>query len=56
MADKMFENNQVSIIGVMGVGIFWISARPFSLYFSFVLFIISSRVDPLRPLEFHVAI
>ena len=30
------------------------SARPFSLYFSFVLFIMSSKVEPLKPLEFQV--
>ena len=43
-------------MGVIGVGTFWISARPLSLYISFVLLISSSSVEPLSPLEFHVAI
>src|SRR5699024_3279872 len=42
--------------GVIGVGIFWISARRFSAYCSFVLFTSSSRVEPRSPLLFHVAI
>ena len=40
--------------GVIGVGIFCISARFFSRYHSLVRFTISSNVEPLRPLEFHV--
>ena len=37
-------------------GYFWIKAKPLSLYFSFVLLIISSKVEPLKPREFQVAI
>ena len=44
------------IIGVIGVGTFWIRASPFSLYFSLVLLISSSNTEPRRPLDDHVGI
>ena len=43
-------------MGVMGVGIFWISASPPSRYFSLLRLIISSRVEPRSPLLFQVPI
>ena len=44
------------LIGVIGVGTFWIRASPCSAYFSLVRLINSSKVEPLKPLEFQVGI
>lgn len=46
----------VNLDGGDRVGTFWINASPFSRYRSLVRLIISSRVEPLNPLEFQVAI
>ena len=40
--------------GVIGVGIFCMSAKFFSVYNSLVRLTSSSKVEPRNPLEFHV--
>ena len=42
------------LTGVIGVGIFCMSAKFFSVYNSLVRLTSSSKVEPRNPLEFHV--
>ena len=52
----LVEICQCILIGFIGVGIFWTSARCEALYLSLDILIRSSNVEPLSPLEFQVGI